>query len=71
MGSNRLWADRDRLQGLIAATALLAAPLPGFAAQDNHIWETYTNERFGFSVCYPSDLLRPEAAPDNNDGRTL
>jgi hypothetical protein len=47
------------------------APLPGPAAQDNHAWKTYTNERFGFSVCYPSDLLRLEAAPDNNDGQTF
>jgi hypothetical protein len=45
--------------------------LPCFAAQDNHAWKTYTNERFGFSVCYPSDLLRPHTAPDNNDGRTF
>jgi hypothetical protein len=56
---------------LIAATALLATIVPGFAAQDNHLWKTYTNERFGFSVCYPSDLLRLEAAPDNNDGQTF
>jgi hypothetical protein len=41
------------------------------AAQDNHAWKTYANERFGFSVRYPSDLLQPEAAPDNNDGRTF
>ena len=47
------------------------AALPGSAAQDNHAWKTYTNERFGFSVCYPSDLLQLEAAPDNNDGQTF
>jgi hypothetical protein len=70
-GSDRLGANSRRLRALIAATALLAAALPGFAAQDNHAWKTYANERFGFSVCYPSDLLRPEAAPDNNDGRTF
>jgi hypothetical protein len=45
--------------------------LPGSAAQDSHAWKTYTNERFGFSVCYPSDLLQLEAAPDNNDGQTF
>ena len=45
--------------------------MPGFAAQDNHAWKTYTNERFGFSVCYPSDLLRLEPAPDDNDGQTF
>ena len=57
------------LSVLIASAALLAATLPGFPAQDSHIWKTYTNERFGFSVCYPFDLLHPEPAPDNNDGR--
>jgi hypothetical protein len=49
----------------------LPTGLPGSAAQDNHAWKTYTNERFGFSVCYPSDLLQLEAAPDNNDGQTF
>jgi hypothetical protein len=48
-----------------------AAALPGSAAQDSHVWKTYTNDRFGFSVCYPSDLLQLEAAPDNNDGQTF
>jgi hypothetical protein len=70
-GSNRLRTGSARLHALIATTALLAATLPGSAAQDNHAWKTYTNERFGFSVCYPSDLLRPGTAPDNNDGLTF
>jgi hypothetical protein len=56
------------IQGLKPCSA---AALPGSAAQDNHAWKTYTNERFGFSVCYPSDLLQLEAAPDNNDGQTF
>jgi hypothetical protein len=70
-GSNRLRTGSARLHALIATTALLAATLPGFAAQDDHAWKTYTNERFGFSVCYPSDLLRPGTVPDNNDGLTF
>ena len=56
------------IQGLKPCSA---AALPGSAAQDSHVWKTYTNDRFGFSVCYPSDLLRLEAAPDNNDGQTF
>ena len=56
---------------LIAAAVLLAGVLPSFPAQDSHNWKTYTNERFGFSVCYPSDLLHPGVAPDNNGGRTF
>jgi hypothetical protein len=71
MAQNRLRADSSRLRALIGATALLTAVLPSFAAQDDHAWKTYTNERFGFSVCYPSDLLRLEPAPDNNDGQTF
>ena len=71
IGLNRWRADGDPPRYLIAATVLLAATLPAFAAQDNHTWKTYTNERFGFSVCYSSDLLRSEASPDNNDGRTF
>ena len=56
------------IQGLKPCSA---AALPGSAAQDSHVWKTYTNDRFGFSVCYPSDLLQLEAAPDNNDGQTF
>jgi hypothetical protein len=68
-GLSRLSADGGRLRALISATALLAATAPGFAAQDDHAWKIYTNDWFGFSVCYPSDLLRQQAAPDNDDGR--
>jgi hypothetical protein len=68
--SSRLPADSSRLCALISATALLAAT-PSFAAYADHAWKIYTNDRFGFSVCYPSDLLRQQAAPDNNEGQTF
>jgi hypothetical protein len=56
------------IQGLKPCSA---AALPGPAAPDSHVWKTYTNDRLGFSVCYPSDLLQLEGAPDNNDGQTF
>jgi len=32
---------------------------------------TYDNDRFYFSIEYPSDLLKMQAPPANNDGRTF
>ncbi len=32
---------------------------------------TYYNDRFFFSIEYPSDLLRQQPPPENNDGRTF
>jgi hypothetical protein len=34
-------------------------------------WKTYTNDRFGFSIDIPMDLLHQEPAPSNDDGRTF
>jgi hypothetical protein len=34
-------------------------------------FETYSNERFFFSIDYPSDLLKIEPPPENDDGRTF
>ncbi|WP_309714414.1 hypothetical protein [Armatimonas sp.] len=31
-------------------------------------WKTYTNSRFGFSILYPADVLKPEPPPENGDG---
>lgn len=38
-------------------------------AEVPHTWQTYTNGRFGYSVCYPADLLRPQTESGNGDGR--
>jgi len=32
-------------------------------------YSTYTNERFAYSIEYPSDLLKMQAPPANGDGR--
>lgn len=34
-------------------------------------YSTYDNDRFYFSIQYPSDLLKMQEAPANNDGRTF
>jgi hypothetical protein len=41
------------------------------AAPDAHIWKTYFNERFAYSVCYPSDLLTPGPEAADGDGRNF
>jgi hypothetical protein len=39
------------------------------AAQEKY--ESYSNERFFFSIDYPSDLMKMQPPPDNDDGRTF
>lgn len=34
-------------------------------------YRTYTNDRFAYSIEYPSNLLSIQAPPENNDGRTF
>jgi hypothetical protein len=34
-------------------------------------YRTYTNDRFAYSIDYPSNLLRIQPPPQNNDGRTF
>ena len=43
----------------------------GSAAFGQTQYESYTNDRFFFSIDYPSDLLKMQAPPENNDGRTF
>jgi len=50
---------------LLAITSLTSIA----AAQREY--ESYTNERFYFSIDYPSALFTPEPAPTNGDGRTF
>lgn len=47
-----------------AAAAFAAAP-------DQHRWETYTNARFHYSLCYPADLLAPQGEAENGDGQAF
>lgn len=32
-------------------------------------WPTYVNARFGYQICYPAKVLRPQPEADNGDGR--
>lgn len=34
-------------------------------------WKVYTNARFGYSICYPADLLTAQPEADNGDGRVF
>lgn len=36
---------------------------------DLHVWKTYTNVRFQYSVCYPRDLFVPQGEAENGDGQ--
>lgn len=51
------------------ATLLLgmAAGVSAIAAE--HEWNVYENVRFGYSICYPGDLLTAQPEADNGDGR--
>lgn len=45
--------------------------VPSAMAEVPHTWRTYTNGRFGYSACYPADLLRPQPESPNGDGRAF
>jgi hypothetical protein len=32
-------------------------------------WQPYLNARFGYSICYPADLLVPQGEAENGDGQ--
>jgi hypothetical protein len=49
----------------LASVALIAAAMP------DGDWETYANVRYGYSVCYPPNLLHAEREADNSDGRAF
>jgi hypothetical protein len=53
---------------LMAPAALVAAVACAAAAPAQHRWQVYGNARYGYSVCYPADLFRPQAEPDAHDG---
>ncbi len=50
-----------------AALAALASPA---LAQARETWKTYSNDRFGVSIEYPS-RFKPGRPPDNNDGQSF
>ncbi len=34
-----------------------------------HEWKIYTNARFGYSICYPKDIMLPQGEAPNSDGQ--
>lgn len=50
---------------------LMIMSAAAFASHSQSKYRTYTNDRFYFSIEYPSDLLRMQPPPENNDGRTF
>lgn len=50
---------------------VMALFLSDSQARDSHVWKTYTNVRFQYSICYPEDLLVPQGEADNSDGQAF
>ena len=46
-----------------------AIPPAHEAAASDHVWKSYTNERFQYAICYPEDLLVPQGESPNSDGQ--
>ncbi len=57
------------LRSLAATSAILLAGVPAMAS--DHEWNVYANVRFGYSICYPADLLTAQPEADNGDGRAF
>ena len=51
---------------VLIGAALAALPCAAFA-QTGETWKTYSNDRFGTSISYPT-RFKPGRPPDNNDG---
>ena len=54
---------------LVSASVAIATTGQGAAPHDS--WKTYTNVRFGYQVCYPPHLLKPQGEADNGDGQVF
>jgi hypothetical protein len=58
---------------LAQAFAIFAVAGAGIDGQQqqtqDHVWKSYINVRFQYSICYPPDLLRPQGEAPNSDGQ--
>jgi hypothetical protein len=59
----------SELSNLAAVLFLLTASALVAQSAQQHVWKTYTNVRFEYSICYPADLLIPRNEAANSDGR--
>ena len=64
---------RGLLLGLATAGSMLT--VTPVAAQDwqsyESGWNTYANGRFGYELCYPDGLVKPQPEAENGDGRVF
>lgn len=63
------WTPTMKRAAILAIMPFVA--ISSAMAEVPHNWQTYANGRFGYSVCYPADLLRPQPESANGDGRTF
>ncbi len=54
---------------LLFTAMMMTGLVIGASAQSK--FTTYSNDRFYFSIEYPSEMLKAQPAPANNDGRTF
>lgn len=53
---------------LVAIAAVVVSAVVA-AAPSRHVWKAYVNVRYGYSVCFPADLMTPAPEAPNGDGR--
>jgi hypothetical protein len=56
---------------LATGLALLSGTTAGAVPAPPKGWNVYGNARFGYSLCYPGRLLRPQPEAENGDGRAF
>jgi hypothetical protein len=52
-----------------SAVFVVLGILIGASTVDTHLWQSYTNVRFQYAICYPADLLVPQGESPNSDGQ--
>lgn len=45
--------------------------LVGIVSAQTPTYKTYTNARFGYSISYPANLLKPQGEAENGDGQAF
>ena len=57
------------LVSVVILSGHLAITFAHEAVAGDHLWKSYTNERFQYAICYPDDLLVPQEESPNSDGQ--
>ena len=57
------------LVSIVILSNRLAITSAHAGAVGDHLWKSYTNERFRYSICYPEDLLVPQGESPNSDAQ--